>query len=379
MTSHVDGQVVRFGLVGTGRGVKFARIVDRVPQAQLVCVFDPDEAARKAFLDEFPGVEAVTTFDDLLDGRVDAIYLASPQQYHGPQTVAAMAVGVHVLSEIPPVVSVEQARELVAAVRRSTATFMVAENHCYIPAHLIVTEMVRAGLFGDIYFAEGEYVYHARQMQTDDAGRPTWRSFWHVGINGVTYPTHTLGPLLRWLGNRLTSVMTVGAGHTTDYEMDDTLLLLGRTGRGAVVQMRLDLLSPRPVEPAFVAFQGNRGAFDSGRGPFDRPRVYLHGRSTSGEWEPIDDYIGEFKPERYAALFEEPKLWKSPYGPLLDFVDAVLGCQPHTLDVYEGLDMMLPGIVSETARAQGDWVTVPDPRFFTDGIGITAGREWPRA
>lgn len=372
-------QVVRFGLVGTGRGAKFARIVDRVPRARLVCVLDPAETTRTAFLGEFPDVEVVATFDELLDGRVDALYLASPQQYHGPQTVAALAAGVHVLTEIPPVVSVEQARELVGAVRRGKATFMVAENHCYIPAHLVVTAMVRAGLFGHIYFAEGEYVYHARQMQTDAAGRPTWRSFWHVGMNGITYPTHTLGPLLQWLGTRLTSVLTLGAGHTTGYEMDDTLLLLGRTNRGAVVKMRLDLLSHRPAEPAFVAFQGEGGAFDSGRGPFDQPRVYLHGRSPAGQWEPIKDYVHEFGPERYAALFEDPKLWKSPYGPLLDFVDAVLTCESPPLDVYQCLDMMLPGIVSETARAQDDWVAVPDPRFFTDGIGITAGREWPLA
>jgi predicted dehydrogenase len=375
----VNEQEVRFGLVGTSRGTKFARVVDRVPGARLVCVLDPAEITRKAFLDEFPDVEAVDSFEALLDGRVDAVYLASPQQYHGPQAVAALAAGVHVLCEIPPVVSVEQARELVGAVRRSEATFMVAENHCYIPAHLVVTEMVRAGLFGEIYFAEGEYIYHARQMQTDDAGRPTWRSFWHVGINGVTYPTHTLGPLLRWLGTGLSAVSTLGAGHTTSHRMDDTLLLLGRTERGALVTMRLDLLSHRPTEAAFVAFQGEGGAFDSGRGPFDRPRVYLHGRSPAGEWEPIDDYVGEFAPQRYAALFENPKLWKSPYGPLLDFVDAVRTGATPPFDVYQGLDMMLPGIVSETARAQDDWVAVPDPRFFTDGIGTDAGREWPLA
>jgi predicted dehydrogenase len=377
--SDTREQVVRFGVVGTGRGTKFARIVHHVPGAHLVCVLDPNHATRTAFVGEFPDVEVVASFDELLDGRVDAIYLASPQQYHAPQAVAALAAGVHVLSEIPPVVSVEQARELVGAVRRGRATFMVAENHCYIPAHLVVTAMIRAGLFGDIHFAEGEYIYHARQMQTDEAGQPTWRSFWHVGMNGITYPTHTLGPLLQWLGTRLDSVMTIGAGHTTGHRMDDTLLLLGRTGGGALVKMRLDLLSHRPAEPAFVAFQGEAGAFDSGRGPFDRPRVYLHDRSPAGQWEPIDNYVKDFTPERYAALFEQPKLWKSPYGPLLDFVDAVRTGKTPPFDVYQGLDMMLPGIVSETARAQDDWVAVPDPRFFTDGIGIDAGPEWPLA
>lgn len=377
--ANVREQVVRFGLVGTGRGTKFARIVDRVPQAQLVCVLDPNEESRKTFLEEFPDIDVVKGFDDLLDGRVDAIYLASPQQYHGPQAVGALEAGVHVMSEIPPVVSVEQARELVGAVRRSSASYMVAENHCYIPAHLVITAMVREGLFGEIYYAESEYVYEARDLQTDDDGRPNWRSFWHVGRNGITYPTHSLGPLLQWLDTRLDSVITVGAGHSTNHEMDDTLLLLGRTDGDAMVTMRLDLLSYRPVEPAFVAFQGTGGAFDSGRGPFDKPRVYLHGQSPAGEWEPIENFFEDFRPKRYAALFEDPKLWKSPYGPLLDFVESIVTDTRPPFDVYRALDMMLPGIMSEMARAQGAWVAVPDPRYFTDGIGTDVGHEWPLA
>lgn len=377
--TNVSEQVVRLGLVGTGRGTKFARIVDRVPRARLVCVLDPNEESRTAFLREFPDIGVVKSFDDMLDGRVDAIYLASPQQYHGPQAIRALAAGVHVLSEIPPVVSVEQARELVGAVRRSPAFYSVAENHCYIPAHLVITEMVREGLFGEIYFAESEYIYEARGIQADDAGRPNWRSFWHVGKNGITYPTHSLGPLLQWLGTRLDSVMTIGSGHSTSYEMDDTLLLLGRTDGDATVTMRLDLLSYRPAELAFVAFQAENGAFDSGRGPFDVPRVYLHGQSPAGEWEPIQNYVEDFRPKRYAALFEDPRLWKSPYGPLLDFVESIVAKTPPTFDVYRALDMMLPGIVSETARAQGGWTAVPNPRFFTDGIGTEIGREWPLA
>jgi predicted dehydrogenase len=376
MTPRHDGKV-RFGLVGTGRGTKFARIVGRVPGAELVSVLDPGQESREAFLREFPDIPAVEHFEDLLDGSVDAIFLASPQQYHAPQAVAALEAGVHVLSEIPPVVSLEQARALVGAVRGGPATYMVAENHCYIPSNLVVTEMVRAGLFGDIHFAEGEYLFEVRDKQFDEHGQPNWRSFWHVGKNGITYPTHSLGPLFQWLDTRLDSVMTVGAGHSTSHEMDDTLFLLGRTVKDAVVTMRLDLLSYRPAETAFVAFQGSAGAYDSGRGPSDTPRVYLHGRTPGRAWETLDGYVSDFRPRRYDALFEEAKLWKSPYGPLLDFVESITAGTPPYFDVYRALDMMLPGIVSETARAQGAWAAVPDPRYFTDGIGVAAGREWP--
>jgi hypothetical protein len=66
--------------------------------------------------------------------------------------------------------------------------------------------------------------------------------------------------------------------------------------------------------------------------------------------------------------------WKTPYGPVLDFVEAILSGSPPPLGVHAVLDTMHSGIMSESsASAGGAWVNVPDPRFFTDGIGTALG------
>jgi predicted dehydrogenase len=370
--------VVRFGIAGLRRGTSFVSALARVPHAELAAAFDPSAEAGASLRDGHPRVRIAGDFAELLDSGVDAVYLASPQQHHVPQAVAALRRGIHVLSEIPPVAGIEQAHDLVAACRRSDAHYMMAENHCYFPHHLTVEAMVREGLFGDLYYAEGEYLYEARHKLRGPDGRPTWQGEWHAGRNAVTYPTHTLGPLLRWMDTRLVAVAAAGAGREPGYAVDSTMVLLGRTTGHALVTMRQDLISYRPREAAYVAVQGSNGAFESGRGPFDRPRVHIRGRSAEREWEPLGPYAETFLPGRYRELAADESLWKTPYGPTLDFVEAIRSGLPPPLGVYAALDTMLPGIMSEaSAAAGGSWVDVPDPRFFTDGIGMIPGREWP--
>ncbi len=71
---------------------------------------------------------------------------------------------------------------------------MIAENYCYSRENLIISAMARNGVFGDLYFGEAEYVHEMKHYQFGPDGKPTWRHHWQVGKNGVTYPTHSLGP-----------------------------------------------------------------------------------------------------------------------------------------------------------------------------------------
>jgi len=40
---------------------------------------------------------------------------------------------------------------------------MLAENYCYLKAWNMVMKMVKAGLFGEIYYAEGDYLMNFHQ------------------------------------------------------------------------------------------------------------------------------------------------------------------------------------------------------------------------
>jgi predicted dehydrogenase len=310
------------------------------------------------------------------------LVIASPQQYHAPQADYALRAGVHVLSEVPAAVSMEQANLLLAAARESKASYMLAENYCYHRLNLIVGAMAKAGVFGQLYFGEAEYVHEMKSWHTHpQTGVQSWRRFWQVGKNGITYPTHSLGPLLEWMDDRITAISCVGTGRWTkpEYEMEDTVTLSARTRKGGLIRMRLDLTSNRPEVWNYYSIQGTEGAYESGKLFGDKPRIYIEGKSKAQTWDEVEQYADAYLPRRYSAPPDEAGHGGSDAWPLLDFVQSIEDGTAPKFDIYKALDMTLPGIVSEQSIFQnGDWVAVPDPRTMTAGIGVNPSREYPR-
>lgn len=376
------------GIVGASRGAGYvagARVAEAAGFARLEAVYDPSPAAAAALADDHGIPTTCGSFEELVD-RVDAVVLSSPQHHHTPQAIEALAAGVHVLSEVPAAVSLAQAEALVGAVRRSSALYAMAENYCYIRSNLIVREMARSGLFGDLYYGEGEYLHDVRDLQQTGTGERTWRSYWQTGRNGFTYPTHSVGPLLQWFDDRIVSVSCSGSGHhvAPEHEIEDTIVMVARTRRGGLLRTRLDMLSSRPHLMDFYSVQGSEGAYEAARSEDDQSRVYIRGRSAQGRWEPVESYATGFLPDRYSRAPSAVGHWGSDAWPILDFLEAArAGEHPKgvlPIDVYSALDMSLPGIVSETSINQGaGWCAVPDPRKFTSGIGAEPGRERPLA
>lgn len=331
------------------------------PRLRVVGLYDPDAELCDRVAADWAVPRVARTYGELLDQDLDAVYLASPNHVHAPQACLALRRGVHVLSEIPAIVSLEQAHELVAAARISRAQYMLAENFTYTPPNRTVTAMVDAGLFGKLYFGDSEYVQNVHAGGRDIAPPGSWQAHWHVGRNAFTYPTHLLGPLLRWFGTRVTAVCCAGGGRHAGHPMEDTLVLLGRTEDGGLIRLRLDLLSPRPPDMFSYAVQGTAGAFECGRGSVGR--VYVEGRSRHRQWEPVEEYARAF-----GVPWSEAG-WTSPLAPTRDFAAALVAGASSPLDIHRALDMTLPGLVSGDSLALGGaWIPVPDSRFFTDGL-----------
>ena len=365
--------VLRIGVAGASRGGGYvAGLAALGPRVELTCVYDPNFPVAEEFARAHQVHRIAGSFDDLLSA-VDAVIIATPQQHHAPQAAQALARGVHVLSEVPAAVSTQQVDQLLSAARASAAVYMMSENYCYTTANLVVREIARAGLFGDIYFGESEYLHEMKSWQRLADGTPTWRSVWQVGRDGHTYPTHSLGPLLQWMDDRVTSVSCVGSGRhvAPEHELQDTVSLTARTRRGALLRVRLDLLSDRPELWDYYAIQGTGGAYEAARADTEEPRIYLHEKGKSQAWEPLSRHTDRFLPDRYREPPKNSGHWGSDAWPVMDFVDAVAGIRPVAIGVDAALDMTLPGIISEqSVAAGGQWLHVPDPRTLTAGIGV---------
>jgi predicted dehydrogenase len=363
---------LRIGIVGK-RGLSFLAGLRAEAKAQVVafCEKDPQVLAQEAARHEIP--QTFENFEALLD-TVDAVIVATPMPLHVPQSLLALQAGKHVLSEVTAAVSLEECWRLRDAVQSSGRTYMLAENYCYIQPNVLIREMVRKGLFGALYFGEGEYLHEVRALHHKADGSPTWRYYWQVGVNGCTYGTHSLGPVMQWFiaadpQERIATVTCLGSGRHTDPEHphDDTTLMLCKLRSGKLIKIRLDMLSNRPHLWNYYAVQGTEGVYEASRIEGEPGRVWL-GASRPDEhrkWTPLQ----EFEAHLPAAWREHQEAAaKSGHGGGdyhigREFVEAVTNGTPPPIDVYSALEWTAAGLCSQISIANGGVpIDVPDFR-----------------
>ncbi len=380
LASESGQRPIQVGLVGAaGRGGNFSAAFE-ASGARIAAICD----VRTEALNEWPDrdVERYTDFEEMLDrARVDAVVIGTPQHLHARQAIMALQRNLHVMSEVPAAVGLEEARELVLAAAASRGIYMLAENYCYWRENRLIAELARQGKFGELYYAYSSYLHDVRHL----IPHTPWRRHWQMGIDGNTYPTHSLGPVLKCLvGQRIVRVACAGSGkHHRDAEgkwfHEDTTVTLCKTDRDALIDLRLALVSPRPYETHYE-LQGTTGAYHNGR-------LWLPELSEEPKWFEVDELLTrpEFA-ERYL-----PEEWRNPPAEALsaghgggdffvvrDFVRAVRGEIPPPIDVHAGMDMTLPGLVSQQSILRGGaWMDVPDSRAWLKPSRPQLEMIWP--
>lgn len=361
---------LRFGVVGAcGRGGNYQpafEIIKRKAVVEAVCDLNkealPETAARMGASEQY------TNYEQMLErADIDAVLIGTPQHLHSEQARMALERGLHVLSEVPAGVDIEECRALVLAASRSSGIYGMAENYLYLPENMVVWSYAQKGLFGKIYYAEAEYLHELKEL----VEKTPWRRRWQVGIPGNTYPTHSLGPLLLWMGNdRVTEVCCVANGqHYLDprgepYENVNSVTLC-KTRSGGLIKLRLDLVSERPHALTNYLIQGTEGAYESSRSPNEREKLWIKAQSRGRmEWRQFRDM--EYYPDwwkRGSRKARNVGHEGSDYFSLSRFVDAVLSGKKPDVDIHFAMDMTLPGLVSQQSAAQGGrWLPVPDSR-----------------
>lgn len=362
---------LKVGVVGAaGRGASFFAPFHSHPHTRLHALCDINaEGLRRQGAEQ--RVELLyEDCEQMLDqADLDVLVIGTPMPFHAPQAIMALERGVHVISEVPAAVSMEQAQALVAAAKDSPATYMMAENYCYIVTNVLVRELAQRGLFGELYFGEGEYIHELKELNEIT----TWRRKWQTGINGCTYPTHSLGPVLQWFGQRVVSVCCVGTGHHyTDprgdlYENEDSTFMFCRLSGGGLVNIRVDMLSDRPHNLTYYSLQGTDGCYEAPRGFGDDHKIWLrplHGNSM--EWHRLMDLAAEYLPHKWLDPPPEAKQaghWGGDYWEVAEFVEAIVNGTPPPIGIHQAMDFTLPGLVSQESIQRGSiWLEVPDSR-----------------
>jgi 1,5-anhydro-D-fructose reductase (1,5-anhydro-D-mannitol-forming) len=150
---------LRWGIIGA---TTIARewVIGAIREAggEIVSVLSSDKARGQIYARD-NGIPASTTdLDALLASGIDAVYIATTNEHHKPQTLAAARAGKHVLCEKPLALNLADAHEMVEACK--AAGVVMATNHHLRNAgtHRAMRAAIEAGRIGKPLFAR---VFHA--------------------------------------------------------------------------------------------------------------------------------------------------------------------------------------------------------------------------
>jgi phthalate 4,5-cis-dihydrodiol dehydrogenase len=164
---------LKLGIIGLGRA--FTLMLPTFashPRIAMVAASDPRSDARERFAEEF-GARVYEGADALCaDPQVQAVYVASPHQYHVDHVKLAAAQRKHVLVEKPMALTVEDCREMVEVAKHAGIQLLVGHSHSYDLPYLHTREMIRSGAFGRVRMINAlnftDFLYRPRRPEELD-------------------------------------------------------------------------------------------------------------------------------------------------------------------------------------------------------------------
>jgi hypothetical protein len=378
-------ETIRIGVIGTGErgnslvdnfsevpGVRITALCDTVKDKVLKTQAKLDKAGKASqpialFHSDDHAFEGLLKRDD-----IDLVVIATPWNWHVPMAVAGMKQGKHVAIEVPAARTMEECWDMVNTSEATQRHCIQLENCCYGYNEMMVLNMVRAGLFGELTHGGAAYNHDLRGILFSNEGEGLWRRAEHFNRDGNLYPTHGLGPVAHYMdvnrGDRfdtLVSMSSISAGlqsyrqeklEASDprqkevYKEGDFNVSLIRTVKGRVIELEHNVSSPQPYDRINL-IAGTKGIFRD-----YPPRVYLDGAKHEA-FESLDLYKEKYEPALWKKVGDMAKEIGGHGG--MDYVMAYrlaecmkLGLPPD-IDVYDAAAWSAPIPLSEASVANG--------------------------
>ena len=388
---------VRIGFVGVGgQGTAHVENLLRIEGCVIKAVDDivPEKVTRIQDLVEHAGFPRPTGYSrsptDFVrmceQEELDLVFHATPWEWHVPICLAAMRNGKHTATEVPAAYTVDDCWALVEHAEKYGKHCVMMENCNYGRMEMMVFNMVRQGVFGEILHAEGGYMHDLRSIKFSSEGEGLWRRAHAMKRNGNLYPTHGLGPVAHYMninrGDRFAYMISMSSFHRgleayredhvpagdpkwkEAYRCGDYNTSIIKTARGRTIMLQHNVSTPRPYDRINL-IQGTKGIFRD-----YPPRIFLDGQAGGHNWATLDKFKNEFESPLWKKEGETARKLGGHGG--MDYLMCYRlvqcmreGLEPD-IDVYDAAAWSVPGPLSEKSQANGSMpVKFPD---FTRGL-----------
>ncbi|ATD02708.1 MAG: putative dehydrogenase [Pseudoalteromonas tetraodonis] len=397
--------VVRVGFIGVGqRGFGHVKRMSHIEGTQIVAICDTHtevlERAANYLVDTGVAKPALYSgseraYQQMLERQdIDIVIISTPWAWHAPMAIDTMNNAKHAFVEVPLALTVDEMWQIVDTAERTQKNCMMMENVNYGRDELMVLNMVRQGVFGELLHGEAAYIHELRwQMKELEHKTGSWRTQWHARRDGNLYPTHGLGPVSQYMninrGDRfdfLTSMSSPSLGRSAyaqrefaaehprnqlNYIAGDMNTTLIKTLKGRSIMVQHDTTTPRPYSRHNL-IQGTNGVF---AGFPNRIALETGGSKSFHEWDyDMSAWYEQYDHPLWTKMGEEAQRNGGHGG--MDFlmfwrmIYCLRNGEPLDQDVYDGaawsvISPLSAQSVSERSRS----IDIPD---FTRGAWQTA-------
>lgn len=353
---------VKIGVLGAYRGMSMIGFCTQYDAVELVAICDKYQPALdkcKSDISYYKKNEVTfyDNFEDFIKHDMDAVVLANYANEHAPYAIKCLKAGKHVISEVLPAQTLKEAVELVETVEQTGKIYAYAENYCYMPAPTEMRRLFKEGKLGEFQYGEGEYVHDCHEIWPDITYGD--ENHWRNNAYATFYCTHSLGPMIHIAGLRPVKVSGF------ELPIPERMLEVGCKGglgsggleivtleNGAVIKSFHACGLIREPSSIWYSMYAKKGCIESDRWgqTVERVNLYNEGDLSQTSYQP--------KPMENSALAKEMTgHGGGDFYTMYYFVRKILGYQDgieNSIDVYEALDMFLPGLMAYKSVINGN-------------------------
>ena len=171
-----DRKPIGLGIVGLGMaGAVMVRAAARHSQFRVAAAAEPNAGPRQAFARDF----RANIHSDIRglcgDPAVDAVYIATPHQFHAEHASLAAAAGKHIILEKPMALTLADCDAIIAAVEKAGVRLVVGHTHAFDPAIRTMRAIIASGELGRLGMIASwnytNYLYRPRRPEELDTAQ----------------------------------------------------------------------------------------------------------------------------------------------------------------------------------------------------------------
>lgn len=178
--------MTRYGVVGTGYfGAELARFMQRVDGAEVVAIYDPENAGSIA--EELNCIATASLNDLVTRDDIDCVIVASPNNAHKEPVLAAARNGKHVFCEKPIALNYRDCSEMVQACKEAGVKFMAGHVMNFFNGVRHAKQLIKDGVIGEVLSCHTK-----RNGWEDEQPTISWKKMRNISGGHLYHHIHEL-------------------------------------------------------------------------------------------------------------------------------------------------------------------------------------------